>query len=283
MNFLAHCLIADKAAPRGAVTRWTEQAAGQPFKADLPNPPMQAPAKQANQSAQEEDLSRSINRIVDAAEPRLEQAPSRPSVGRFANGGGAVPGLADGLIAGGLLGDFIKGPVPSAWPNALQLGVRLHRRIDAYSNAAPELRRSYARFPPELRRFAPIFVDVIADHCLALDWADHHPAELPAFSAHCYALAAAEAHRLHGDGRRCLSWLIERDLMSGYRNYEVMERGLKSVTRRLARQHLDASLLDFVGGALPSLRADFQGYFPLLVAHGREQVKEAASKAGPAQ
>lgn len=278
MNFLAHCLIAEKAAPKVAVARLAEQAAGQPAKAEIPNPPMPAPAKQANQSAQNEDLRRPTDRAHEAAQPCLGRAIPNASAGGFANGGGEALGLADGLIAGGLLGDFIKGLVPPNWPSALQWGVRLHRRIDAYSNAAPELRRSYARFPPELRRFAPIFVDIIADHCLALDWADHHPTELPAFSARCYALAAAEAHRLHGDGRRHLNWLIERDLMSGYRNYEVMERGLKSVTRRLARQHLDAGLLDFVGGALPSLQEDFQDYFPLLAAHGRGYVEKCLSK-----
>ena len=253
MNFLAHCLIALKAGDLSpdASSPNAEKAGG----ANLPT----SKCKQA------EELS-----------PSFGSGNLPPS--RNANELASFTELTDGLVAGGLLGDFIKGPVPSAWPNALQLGVRLHRRIDAYSNAAPGIKRSCNRFPPELRRFAPIFVDIIADHCLALDWADHHPTELPAFSARCYALAAAEAQRLHGDGRRYLNWLIERDLMSGYRDYEVMERGLKSVTRRLARQHLDASLLDFVAGALPSLREDFQDYFPLLAAHGRGYVEECLSK-----
>ena len=50
-----------------------------------------------------------------------------------------------GLIAGGFLGDFIKGPVPASMPPALQAGVRLHRRIDAYSNQQPDLLRSAHR------------------------------------------------------------------------------------------------------------------------------------------
>ena len=191
----------------------------------------------------------------------------------FRNGSEGIVGLPAGLIVGGLLGDFIKGQVPPNWPEALQWGVRLHRRIDAYSNAAPSIKRSCNRFPPKLRRFAPIFVDVIADHCLALDWASHHDEDLPVFSARSYALAAAEAHRLDGKGRRYLNWLIKQDLLAGYRHRGVMERGLLSVTRRLARQHLDGSLLNFVEGALPCLQADFRDYFPLLVRHAEHWVQ----------
>ena len=176
------------------------------------------------------------------------------------------------LIAGGLLADFIKGPVPQDWPYGLQQGVRLHRCIDAFSNEASAIRKSVVRFPPALRRLAPIFVDVIADHCLALDWAAHHGQPLPVFSAHCYALTRPQAHWLDRPGQRRLDWVISHDLLSGYRSREVMERGLLSITRRLARQHLDAGLLNFVTSELPSLKEDFQGYMPLLIAYGRQWV-----------
>ena len=86
-------------------------------------------------------------------------------------------------------------------------------------------------------------------------------------------MAAAEAHRLDGKGQRYLNWLIKQDLLAGYRHRGVMERGLLSVTRRLARQHLDGSLLDFVEGALPCLQADFRDYFPLLVRHAEHWVQ----------
>ena len=174
------------------------------------------------------------------------------------------------LIAGGLLADFIKGPVPQGWPEALQQGVRLHRRIDAFSNCAPAIRRSVVRFPAPLRRLAPVFVDVIADHCLALDWAAHHSQPLPVFSARCYVEAQREAHRLSRQGRRRLAWMVSHDLLSGNRSRQGMERGLLSITRRLGRQHLDAVLLDFVSAELPSLKGDFQRYMPLLLAHGRQ-------------
>ena len=189
-----------------------------------------------------------------------------------AGGGQAV--LTGGLIAGGLVGDFIKGPIPEAWPAPLSDGVRLHRRIDAYSNSAPGIRRSLGRFPEELRRLAPIFVDVIADHCLALDWPRHHDEALTVFSTRCYALAEAEAHRLDRHGRRYLQWVVDEDLLAAYRAYPVMERGLMGVTRRLGREQVNPRLLEFVAAELPRLRDDFESYFPALVEHGRHWVRD---------
>ena len=261
MNFLAHCLIALKAGNGNSSAHPSALGAKRWSAAENFNPQAVEPAGKSEPADQSPSSFKPSTSIATENANGLDN--------RLA---GTVE-LTDGLVAGGLLGDFVKGPVPCAWPAALQLGVRLHRRIDAYSNTAPELRRSCARFPPELRRFAPIFIDIIADHCLALDWADHHHEALPAFSARCYGMAAAEANRLDGKGRRYLNWLIKQDLLAGYRHRGVMERGLLSVTRRLARQHLDGSLLNFVEGALPCLQADFRDYFPLLVRHAEHWVQ----------
>lgn len=181
--------------------------------------------------------------------------------------------LTEDLIAGGVLGDFVKGAVPSGWPPTLQTGVRLHRRIDAHSNQMPGIRTSCNRFPAELRRFAPIFVDVIADHCLALTWTERHHQPLPEFSERCYELIAAHAHRLNERQQRYVDWMIEDDLLANYHAFDIMERGLYSITRRLQREELNGALADFVRASLPVLQDDFASYFPDLVTHAQTWIR----------
>ena len=196
----------------------------------------------------------------------------------LAAGASDDPERQDGLIAGGLLGDFVKGPVPAHWPETARLGVRLHRRIDAYSNQHAGIRQSCDRFPAELRRFAPIFVDVIADHLLSLDWKRHHHAPVAEFSQRCYALVEAHRHLLEGEHDQYLDWMQENDLLAGYAEPEVMLRGLRSITRRLRRSHLDDAVEAAVIGALPELSEDFERYFPDLVLHAREFVATVQSQ-----
>lgn len=171
------------------------------------------------------------------------------------------------LIAGGFIGDFLKGPVSADLPAALGLGVRLHRRIDAYSNQHEAIRRSCNRFPEALRRLAPPLVDVVADHLLANAWADHHQQPLSTFASETYThIAASEAH-LPPRGQEFFTWMVGNDLLTSYLRWDAVERGMRSVTRRLRRQDLDDQLLRDVPQLLQDLEQDFQRYFPALEAH----------------
>ena len=80
----------------------------------------------------------------------------------------AWPG--QGWIAGGVLGDFVKGRLPESLPPELRAGIRLHRRIDSFANRLADMKPSVARFDDQLRRAAPVLLDIVADHCLALTW-----------------------------------------------------------------------------------------------------------------
>ena len=95
-----------------------------------------------------------------------------------------------GLLAGAVIADFTKGRINPLWPDALQAGIRLHRRIDAVSNQHPGIRTSCERFPKSLRRFAPIFIDILADHYLSLSWQDYTKENLGTFTPRCYQAIA---------------------------------------------------------------------------------------------
>jgi len=167
------------------------------------------------------------------------------------------------------MGDFIKGPVPDSLPDTLAEGVRLHRRIDAYSNTQPEIRASCARFPKELRRFAPIFVDVIADHLLATRWIQFCNIPLSDFTSGVYQAIEQHSGLLTDRGLRFFEHMVAVDLLAGYCERSVMMRSLGSLTRRLRRPVLDTELTIVVERELQALEEDFLSYFPDLVSHAR--------------
>jgi acyl carrier protein phosphodiesterase len=178
----------------------------------------------------------------------------------------------DPLVAGGFLGDFIKGRVPSEMPAPLAQGVRLHRRVDAYSNQHPGIRASCDRFPTELRRIAPILVDIIGDHLLALRWSAFHADHLETFTATTYATIAAHGDWLPPSGHRFLGYARAQDLFARYRDWAVVDGAMRSITRRLGRTELDPALETAVPELLVSLEEDFLGYFPDILVHAADWV-----------
>ena len=92
--------------------------------------------------------------------------------------------LADSSLLGNLMADFVRGNVQSQWPEPVVAGISMHRRLDVLTDNLPEVREARQFFRAETRRVAPITLDVIWDHFLALHWDKLHPAQsLVAFTA----------------------------------------------------------------------------------------------------
>jgi len=176
----------------------------------------------------------------------------------------AAPGA--GYLAGGVLGDFVKGPIPESLPGELRAGIRLHRRIDSCSNRLPEMKISVARFDPALRRVAPVLLDILADHCLALTWRRFATQDAGAFAQQVYA--AIDAYRCHvpARGRRFVVRMVDIDLLSRYAEPAVIQGAMEHVLGRLRFDHLRERLRDPLGADLPAFIDDFLVYFPLLQA-----------------
>lgn len=176
----------------------------------------------------------------------------------------AWPG--QGWVAGGVLGDFVKGKIPGSLPPELRAGIRLHRRIDAFCNRLVDMKPSIARFGPELRRAAPVLLDVVADHCLALAWPRYAEVPLADFTAEVYAgLRRFDAYVPDG-GRPFVKRMIDTDLLARYDELTVRDRALAYVLGRLRLVHLNARLASLLDAQLPAFVEDFHGYFPRLQA-----------------
>ena len=169
-----------------------------------------------------------------------------------------------GLMAGGFIGDFVKGPVPETLPDELRAGIRLHRRVDAVSNRLPGIAVSVRRLDPELRRVAPVLLDILADHCLANRWEHHGHGDLATFAAASYRAIDAYAIHLPPPGKRFFLRMREIDLFVRYREPETALRAMGYVLERLRHEHLAPKLDPIVRDALPALTDDFDVYFPEL-------------------
>src|SRR5690348_4103786 len=83
---------------------------------------------------------------------------------------------------GNLLADIASRESLVSLPEAFQRGIAQHRRIDAFTDSHPVVRRSIQRFNPPLRRFGNILCDVFYDHFLARDWDSYSSEPLSPFA-----------------------------------------------------------------------------------------------------
>ena len=169
-----------------------------------------------------------------------------------------------GLLAGAVIADFTKGPVNPTWPQSLQAGVRLHRRIDAFSNNQQAIKTTCDRFPSNYRRYAPIFVDLLADYFLSLSWDNWHSEPRVVFSARCYAALTTYEGFLPAHGKRFLHYAEQQDLFANYDQWENIELGLGSVLRRLNKEDWFEEVNECAKSLQTSAQPDFHLYFAEL-------------------
>lgn len=168
-------------------------------------------------------------------------------------------------LLGSLYGDFVKGPLDGRFAAEVEAAIRLHRRIDAFTDSHPLVRTAVARFPAERRRYAGILLDLFFDHCLASEWDAYADEPLALFSARVYGVLAAQAE-LPGRLALIAPRMAADDWLGSYREFAVLERVLGNLQRRLSRPAvLDGGLAELERLYQP-LREDFRAFYPELIA-----------------
>ncbi|MCY1279214.1 Acyl carrier protein phosphodiesterase [compost metagenome] len=172
-------------------------------------------------------------------------------------------------LLGSLYGDFVKGGLAGRFPRDIEAAIRLHRRIDAFTDQHPLLAVAKARFPGERRRMAGIVLDVFFDHCLARDWQDYAEEPLPAFTGRVYRVLA-EADELPGRLALIAPRMAAQDWLGSYRDFAVVEQVLGGMARRLSRPELLDGAWDELERLYQPLSEDFRRFYPQLQRFARD-------------
>ena len=146
-----------------------------------------------------------------------------------------LAGDTPALIVGGVVGDWIKGPLPAGLPDDLAKGVALHRAIDHFAESHPAFCRSRTRVSAARRRYAGVLVDVFYDHLLARNWAAIHQQPLVEYCEAVYALIEARLHDLPASAHPALMLMAQEDWLTSYAQIEGITDVLARMSRR-ARQ-----------------------------------------------
>lgn len=162
---------------------------------------------------------------------------------------------------GGLLGDFVKGPLRGERPAAIEAGIRLHRRIDAYTDGHPAHRNAVAQLGPHWRRYAGIVLDIWFDHLLSRQWSRWHPQPLEDFCNQCWRDFRARSRYIPPRARAFIARAEEFELLPRYRDERVIARSLEGVGQRLRRPVPLRDTLPQLVAAEAVLQQDFNKLF----------------------
>ncbi len=136
------------------------------------------------------------------------------------------------LQIGNFIADSVKGRQVSTYPLPIQEGIRLHRAIDAYTDAHPAVATSVRRLRPSQGKFAAVVVDIFYDHFLAKDWGLYHKVPLGEFTDSFYAHIQEYYAILPQRVQEMLPYMIEENWLLHYQEIS----GIRSVLEGMAQR-----------------------------------------------
>ena len=167
-------------------------------------------------------------------------------------------------LAGSIFGDVVHGRSLAHLPTELAMAIRLHRKVDVWTDAHPENKAARSLFNSPLRRFAGIIIDMSYDHFLARNFESWEHKSLPAFAEAIYAALQQYEHLLDDKGKRQVRYIYQNDLLNQYRQWSGVSLALKGIASRLSRPTALAGDHQEIVTRLPQLEAHFVQFYPQL-------------------
>ena len=174
------------------------------------------------------------------------------------------------LIIGNFIGDFIKGD-PASLRHHLTpgqiAGVRLHRAIDTFTDAHPDVAAVRDLLQPRCHKYAGAAVDVFFDHFVAVSFQRLTGEQLAKFVAYFYQTLRDNERQLPPPAVRMTDYMIQYDWLSSYQFIEGIDRSLKGIARRTAYPSgLDTAIED-LERYYDRIALHFRYFWPTLVDH----------------
>ena len=168
---------------------------------------------------------------------------------------------------GNLLPDILPPASLAALPPIFQHGIAQHRRIDAFTDAHPIVRRSIQRIDPPFRRFGGILCDIFYDHFLARDWPLYSSEPLKEFADAIYASFDDYRASLPPDIYHRLNLMKASDLLCSYYDVSGVACALDRIDSRLRWPVSLARAISLLEHNYDAFHSDFQAFFPELRSH----------------
>ncbi|GAB1620020.1 ACP phosphodiesterase [Agarivorans albus] len=173
-------------------------------------------------------------------------------------------------IVGAFLGDFVKGQNWQSYHSEVQLGVKLHRKIDSFTDQQVNQLGLAHCFQASLRRYSGIALDVYFDYLLSLHWQRFSTTSRSEFISQCYQ--ELQRFPLTDKAKHTASHMREYDWLEQYQHQDSVAGTLRAISRRLRRPAKLELLYEDILCHSAELDAAFLALYPKVLLHAQEFV-----------
>jgi acyl carrier protein phosphodiesterase len=182
--------------------------------------------------------------------------------------------ITDTSMLGNFFGDFVKGSDLSHLNNEHQLAVRLHRKIDSFTDSHAQVKALRRLFPKSIRRMSGVVIDIYFDHLLCANWARFSERDLDRLLAYFYDEVQQHTDNISDRFEQVRHSLLRYRWLSDYQHVESCERSFLHIEKRLSNRVIFAhQATQFIQQNENELHTRFLSFYPELIAFSHAKIK----------
>ena len=173
------------------------------------------------------------------------------------------------ILVGNYIADAVKGRQVQAYPEGIQSGIMLHRRIDTFTDNHALVEQSKARIRASYRKFSGVVIDMYYDHFLAAGWAAWSDVPLLQFTKMAYHTLFRYYMKMPFRMKRILPAMAIGNWLASYADVDNVGLALQGMSRRTSFdsgiENAKYQLIEHYD----DLKSDFDAFFPELIAYAQ--------------
>lgn len=184
-----------------------------------------------------------------------------------------LSGENDDILFGNFVADAVKGKAVMNYQGDIRFGIRLHRKIDVFTDRHDVFRSSVARVRNSFGKYSGIVVDIYYDHFLARDWDEFNRVPLPLYAGHVYSILLDRYGLLPNRTKWLLPFLVTQNWLVGYAGFDGLKRVFYGMDRRTGFGSGMKNAVEELKKNYDDLYSDFSSFYPGLQEYAVSEIE----------
>lgn len=175
------------------------------------------------------------------------------------------------IKVGNFIADDVKGKMINRYSVEIQNGILLHRKIDAYTDSHPLVKKGILRLRSNHGKFAGVVIDMFYDHLLAANWNTFSEKKLEDFTSESYMLLLRHFFKLPPRTRILLPFILKSDWLASYRDLNFLSKAFRGLSYRTTYETNMKSAVDDLSANYSDYKSEFLEFFPDMIAYAEKE------------
>lgn len=165
------------------------------------------------------------------------------------------------LIIGNFIADHIHGNNFENLSPGIIEGIKLHRKIDAFTDSHQKFKESKRFFYSGFEKYSGILVDIYFDHLLAKNYNNHTTVPLQEYCDNVYSIYSQNKNILPKSSQAFLNYVLQNNIYHAYSTTQGIEQVLFHLSHRINHPVKLHHSMDLFNQNIEQLQNNFELFF----------------------